>query len=633
MKKLRWDLGLYLSYVFIFTLLAVAGKISVWVAFQTTEVASISTMLNILFWGLKFDLSIAALFALFAFIAHDVFRKKIKIVSLVLFALLTAQVIAISSDLMYFKHVGRHIIYEYKTLFENFGDLILTGLGEHTFSFLAMMMLIPFGFFASQVIVTKFDITFMKARGKIFTQVVSYFLVLVLGVILFRGGPTGTALKPQHFYKAKDSRYAVLGWNPLYYMFHAMFFKAKYQYPQISTDQESIALWKKYFESRPKKEIVPTKKYNVVFVLLESWTGEYSIPSEFTQEITPHFNELSKKSLTTLATVAGGQRTTEGIFSIFCSFQNPLGLAIPDGNLNFLDYSCLPEFLKQNGWDSFFLQGTRNETSNVGPFAQKVGFESSQGKHSYNAKTYPENSWGYYDQDIYEYALQKMDEMKEPFILGINTNTTHSNQLPPGEEFKFGNATPEEVYKSVLHFSDRALGEFIKKVESKKYFKNTIFVLLPDHGGFAVRPHPAHRFLIPGMIYAPEILKAQKLNLVSTQRDFAPTVLDLMGGYLPSLAGDSLLKSQRSVPPSEFYSNSKLVAVSDKKIVSYDLSGANETCFDFTFPEFQSIPCSESDIQMANEAKAFTRMSQSLLLHGKTKELLKFDTLFHSQKQ
>jgi len=110
---------------------------------------------------------------------------------------------------------------------------------------------------------------------------------------------------------------------------------------------------------------------------LESWTGEYS-----NETVTPFFNELSKKSLTTVATVAGGQRTTEGIFAIFCSFQNPLGLTIPDGNLNFLNYSCLPEFLKKNGWSSLFIQGTRNETSNVGPFAQKVGFESSLGKHA-----------------------------------------------------------------------------------------------------------------------------------------------------------------------------------------------------------------------------------------------------------
>lgn len=623
MGKIFRNLGLFLSYLAFFSLISIFGKLALWLLSHGTSVASVSQMTDILLWGLKFDVSIGSLSALLIYISHDVFRNKPKTIAAILFSLISAQVIAIFSDTMYFKHVGRHIVYEYKTLFENFGDLLITGIGVYGFTFSLMVLGIVAGFYFSKIISQRLQAKWSSPRGTIAFQVLSYFVILVFAVVLFRGGPTGTPLKPQHFYIAKDSRYAVLGWNPLYYMFHAIFFKARYQYPQISTDQESLELWNKYFSSRSKVETKPTKKMNVVYILLESWSGEYS-----TEEVTPFFHGLSKKSLTTMATVAGGQRTTEGIFAIFCSFQNPLGLTIPDGNLNFLNYSCLPEFLRNNGWSSLFIQGTRNETSNVGPFAQKVGFESSVGKHAYKAKTYPENGWGYYDQDIYEYAIECMDKMKEPFLIGINTNTTHSNQLPPGEEFAFGNANPEENYKSILRFSDKALEEFFKKIETKKYFSNTIFVLLPDHAGFSNKINPVHRFLISGMIYAPSIVATQKINTISTQRDFSPTLLDLLGGYLPTLAGESLLKKDRRVPPSEFYYNSKIISVNSQKIVSYDLSSGENTCYDFVSQDFTETVCGDLENEISKEMKAFTRMSQSLLMHGKTKDLLNFDKVF-----
>src|SRR5690606_39163261 len=135
----------------------------------------------------------------------------------------------IFADMMYFKHVGRHIVYEYKTLFKNFGDLLVTGIGEHGFIFLLMLFAIFGGFYFSKVIVRKLQMKWLSIKGGLGFRALSYFVILAVAVVLFRGGPTGTALKPQHFYMAKDSQYAVLGWNPLYYMFHSIFFKAKYQ--------------------------------------------------------------------------------------------------------------------------------------------------------------------------------------------------------------------------------------------------------------------------------------------------------------------------------------------------------------------------------------------------------------------
>lgn len=350
--------------------------------------------------------------------------------------------------------------------------------------------------------------------------------------------------------------------------------------------------------------------------------------------MTPFFYELSKKSLSTQALIAGGQRTSEGIFSIFCSFQNPLGQAVSDGSLNFLDYSCLPSYLNRNGYRSIFIQGTSNETSNVGPFAQKTGFSESYGKQSYSNKRFPPNNWGYYDQDVYDYALEKMDHLQEPFLIGINTNTTHSTQLPPEVEFSFGTKNAEDTYKSILHFADQGLKEFVAKIETKKYFTNTIFVFVADHTGYSnSEEHPVNRFLIPKIIYAPHIIQAQTFPFISLQRDLAPTVLDLMNGYLPSLTGVSWLKKDRFVPNPEFYFNSTLTTLTSKKIITFDLSSKNYYCYKFKFSIYPKTPCDIADENISKETQAFTHLSQTLLMQGKTKDWLTYGNLLRNNAQ
>ncbi len=180
----------------------------------------------------------------------------------------------------------------------------------------------------------------------------------------------------------------------------------------------------------------------MVLVFLESWSSVYMKSYGSAKDSTPYFDTLRKRSLTTNETLAGGHRTTEGLFATLCSWQNPLGETIAQSQLQNYDYNCLPELLRNRGYATAFFQGTLENTSGTGAFAQALGFEQSYGKRDIKTRQYEENSWGVQDPDLYHFVLGSLDKMPQPFFIGINTATTHDSQVP--ESFLQQMGQPDE---------------------------------------------------------------------------------------------------------------------------------------------------------------------------------------------
>ena len=85
---------------------------------------------------------------------------------------------------------------------------------------------------------------------------------------------------------------------------------------------------------------------------------------------------------------------------------------------------------------------------------------------------------------------------------------------------------------NAYRYADWALGEFFRYARRARYFENTIFVLVADHGRELdqARLVDVPAFRIPCLIYAPGIVAPARLRTVAGQTDIAPTVLGLLGG-------------------------------------------------------------------------------------------------------
>ena len=337
--------------------------------------------------------------------------------------------------------------------------------------------------------------------------------------------------------------------------------------------------------------------------------------------MTPFFDSLATRGITSRGMIAGGHRTTEGIFTTFCSYQNPLGQTLAKSQLGTFTYRSLAQVLREKGWSTSFFQGSRKDTSGTGAFAQRLGFEKSFGKEDIpdGERRFEKNKWGVYDQDIYSFVVKHLKTMEQPFLAGINTNTTHDLSLPKGASPAFGTDSELNTRMSVLRFADDALMEFISAYEKDPDFGPTLFVLLADHTAGVTGSALAH-YLIPFTLFATDGSVPQKrVESFLSQRDIAPTVADLLGGHVGTFTGVSML---RDVPRrADYYHQGVLGWIEGDRLVEINILAENSVGFyRLTGVLDEKVKVSPDAIhkRMVKEALAFTRRSQGLLFNGES---------------
>ncbi|MBX7232664.1 MAG: hypothetical protein K1X29_11320 [Bdellovibrionales bacterium] len=139
-QELRNRLSIFFTYLFLFTIVIVLGKIFIWLSVGGILTTSFYQFTQVILWSLKFDLSISSFFALLLCITHDIFPKNEKLTSFILFFLLSTTITIIGSDIIYFNHVGRHISYEYKAFLGSFASLLSTAFEEHRIAFILTLL-------------------------------------------------------------------------------------------------------------------------------------------------------------------------------------------------------------------------------------------------------------------------------------------------------------------------------------------------------------------------------------------------------------------------------------------------------------------------------------------------------------
>ncbi|HEY0633879.1 MAG TPA: LTA synthase family protein, partial [Gammaproteobacteria bacterium] len=506
-----------------------------------------SELLRTLIWGIRFDLAISAALALLvtlaAWLGHRLLRRPLIPAMRWGSFLAAALLIGIQgADLLYYGEAGRHLGYELKEWYNSGSSLALAALQTYTLPVLLQLLLLgPLYFISRWLFALGNTIHLHRGFPRTLLLEVQLVIVLLLAALLVRGGTQSVPLEPLHAQQIGDSHQAVLALNGGY---NALFssitpYSISPRFAAVPTAEERALVKTLLHDSDGPLRVTQRPKANVIFVLLESWSGAYMHSYGYEQLVTPHFDQLRREGITSRAMMTGGHRTTEGMFATFCSLQNPLGQTVAQSQLQNYDYQCLPRIAREEGYHTAFFQGTNANTSGTGAFAQLLGFSDSYGKADMPPGKLPDNSWGRHDPDIYDFTLDKLRAMPRPFMVGINTNSTHDAQLPAGAAVSFGKDSP--AYISALHYADGALGDFVNAVRSDPQLKDTVLVLLADHPGLT--PPDAYRAsMIPFVILAPGIEPAELPDVLS-QRDVAPSVADLLA--LPAsseFTGQSVLR-------------------------------------------------------------------------------------------
>lgn len=284
------------------------------------------------------------------------------------------------------------------------------------------------------------------------------------------------------------------------------------------------------------------KKPNVVVILMESFSGVYTGALGSNLGITPSFDRIAQQGLLFTRFFSNGTHTHQGMFATLACFPNLPGheylMQQPEGIHKF---SGLPLLLHREGYQDIYVYNGSFSWDNQEGFFRNQGMTRFIGRDDFVNPVFVDPTWGVSDQDMFDRAASELEKMPtdKPFFAVLQTLSNHTPYALP-DPLPVARVTGQgalDEHLTAMRYADWALGRFFDRVEKEPWYRNTIFVVLGDHG-FGVSNQLTNidllRFSVPLLIIGPDVRErfGATTDRVAAQNDVAPTVMGLIGKSL-----------------------------------------------------------------------------------------------------
>lgn len=279
---------------------------------------------------------------------------------------------------------------------------------------------------------------------------------------------------------------------------------------------------------------------NVVVILMESFAGHSVGALGAPGNITPYFDKLSQEGLLFDRFFSNGTHTHQGMFATMACFPNLPGfeylMRTPEGAHKF---SGLPQLLGARGFDNLYVYNGNFQWDNQSGFFSNQGMTNFIGREDFVDPVFMDPTWGVSDQDMFDRGAfeLKTNYGDKPFYALLQTLSNHTpyalpKDLPVEPVLINGKV---DLHRTAMRYSDWALGQFFEKARKEPYFKETLFVVVGDHGYVGpeqVTEMDLQRFNVPLLLIAPGIQEkfGKVSHTVGTQVDIVPTIVGRLGG-------------------------------------------------------------------------------------------------------
>ena len=368
-----------------------------------------------------------------------------------------------------------------------------------------------------------------------------------------------------------------------------------------------------------------TAKQNVVIIVLESWSALFVGALGGKPDATPFFDSLSQESILFDNFYASGQRTNRGLLSVLCSFPSQPGRTVMKRYGAPHPFSSIADILGERGYDSYFIYGGDLGFDNMQGFFRDEGFKNFIGDSDFPHNDIL-NKWGVPDHLVLEKANETFSKMGDkPFLGVIVTLTNHEPFILPSPEFEvFPKAMEYRDYLNTFHYTDWSLSHFFALARKEPYFKNTIFVLVGDHGKILYNADDMRsNFRIASLIYCPgrNDIKAQVVEKTCGQVDLLPTILGLLGRpTINECWGRDILSSDNDTSGFAFLNKDKSFAWVEGPLICYEKTNSIVTLHNINLKsDFNSDTLSNSSeriAQMQRKGRAMQQLEVEMVHEG-----------------
>ena len=407
-----------------------------------------------------------------------------------------------------------------------------------------------------------------------------FFLCAFVLFTLMRGGYGRATLNPSSVYFSDNNASNHMAVNTYWAFLKDMTKSSKKNPYQFMDEQEASQLLKSVLPHPTDsiEQVLHTDRPNVVLVILEGLVAQVFEDLGGEKDVTPHMKQLMDEGISFRRAYSAADRSDKGMIAVLSGFpaQGPESIIkyIPKHE----KLSSIGQVFDSLDYATSFYHGGQSEFYNFKSYMFTHGIERVVDNNDFPLHV-RRNSWGVYDHVIANRMLQDLGKEKKPFFSIFYTLVNHEPFHLDGD-YKFGNKTKANAYRSTCFYTDSMLFNFVEKAKTQDWYANTVFVVVSDHGHM----YPTEkygldmpeRFHLPLFMFGGAIKPAYqglKVDDVVSQLDIAATLAGFVGDKSHRFKYSTNLFDKQRKHVAFYNSNSTFGIVTNTDVVGYDLQG------------------------------------------------------------
>jgi phosphoglycerol transferase MdoB-like AlkP superfamily enzyme len=482
---------------------------------------------------------------------------------------------------------------------------------------------------------------------------VLFFLVLVysaIGNIIYQGGQY--PLRWSDAYSLGSDYKANLALNPMQSFFSSLNFRVSKidtdiiknnyslmaQYLNIPTnEQDAQNLQFSRKNTAVEIDTVAPKIKNVVLVVCESFSAYKSSMMGNPLNTTPYFNEMKRQGIYFNRAFSPAYGTARGIWAVLTGTPDILEGKTSSRNPLAVDqHTIISEF--KNFEKYYFLGGSTRWANIKGVLNNNITDLKIFEQGSYQSTEI--NVWGISDKDLFMEANTTLSKNSKPFFAIIQTADNHRPYTIPAEDLKvfikktvpkdsllkYGFENNDEY--NAFRYTDYCIEQFIEAAKKEKYFNETLFVFIGDHGikGDAGTMLPKSfteqgltNMHVPFLFYAPSILQPKEYATPVSQVDVMPSIASLCNiAYTNTTLGKNVFSTLQQNKNTIFlYDDFKqqIGVLNNEYYYGYQLKNPNKPIFESVVNN-NRVKNDSVEKQMDILTKTMYETSKYMLIHN-----------------
>ena len=375
-------------------------------------------------------------------------------------------------------------------------------------------------------------------------------LTLLLIALAARGGWQTKPLIPAQAYQDASPQQAILRLNSSFTLIKSIYQNQLEPY-RFFGDPEELQQHLGHFQSRPQPAAL-SPQTNIVLLVLESFSSEYTGRFAGQKSYTPFLDELGQKGLRLQQSYANGRRSIDAIPSLIAGIPAWMKQAFITSPYQTVELKALPHVLHDAGYQSVFFHGGYPGTMFFDAMAYRFGFDHYVDASAYHGSG-ERGHWGVHDEPFLNFTNEYLKGLQRPFLATIFTlSSHHPYEIPKRHKSQFESGTLE-IHASIS-YADYSLRQFFEQAKQSNWYENTLFILTADHTSKLETSYYQTldgSFDVPIIFYHPSLdLSTILQNKIGQHIDIAPTILDLLGLYQGIMPlGDSLRQQRTAETP------------------------------------------------------------------------------------